>query len=92
MRFSFVFKLCTRVLKKKKAYLLGFFPLGMPELLPLLGALGLLLSGQDPNKLCCTVSSVAEEVELSSDLEQERIYYKLNAKCTLNRPFIGKSI
>lgn len=69
----------------KNAYLLGFFPLGVLELLPLLGDLEPLLSVGDPGKLICnTLAETGEAGEpgLSGDLEQERIYYKHNAKCT----------
>lgn len=60
------------------------------ELLPLLDGLELLLPKGDSGKLSCTTLAVGGEVgELgsSSDLEQEGIYYKLNAKCNLNIPF-----
>lgn len=81
--------------------MLGFFPFGVLELLPLLADLELLLPVKDSGKLSCTTLTEGgeggegretEEIVSSSDLKQERIYCKLNAKCTLKRSYWQKSI
>lgn len=86
MRFSFVQEI-------KKNYLLGFFPFGVLELLPLLADLELLLPVGDPGKLSrntLTEGGETGEIVSSSNLKQEKIYCKLNAKCTLKRSYWQK--
>lgn len=89
--------ICVQNLYKrlKKIYLLGIFPFGVLELLPVLADLELLLPVKDSGKLSCntlTEGGETEEIVSSSDLKQERIYCKLNAKCTLERSYWQKSI
>lgn len=78
--------------------MLGFFPFGVLELLPLLADLELLLPVKDSGKLSSNTLTEGgegretEEIVSSSDLKQERIYCKLNAKCTLKRSYWQKSI
>lgn len=67
---------------------MSFFPLGMLELLPLLDLELSLLAGGPGNLSSITLAVGGEMgIESSSDLEQERIFYELNAKCTSKRPF-----
>lgn len=68
--------------------MLDFFPFGVLELLPLLADLELLLPVGDSGKLSSntlTEGGETGETVSSSDLKQERIYCKLNAKCTFKR-------
>lgn len=61
----------------------------MLELLPLLADLELSLLAGSPGNLSSITLAVGGEIEIesSSDLEQEKIFCKLNAKCTSKRPF-----
>lgn len=77
--------ICVQNLYKrlKKIYLLGFFPFGVLELLPLLADLELLLAVKDSGKLSSNTLTegvegveTGEETVSSSDLKQERIYCK----------------
>lgn len=70
--------------------MLSFFSLGMLELLPLLADLELsFVAGGGSGNLSCITLAVGGDwrVTSSSDLEQERIFCKLSAKCTSKRPF-----
>lgn len=75
--------------KIKHVYLLSFFSLGMLELLPLLADLELSLAGEGSGNLSWITLAAGREAgfKSSSDLEQERSFYKFNAKCTSKRLF-----